>query len=70
MLVYVCAHILLFFYLLDRSGTSLVQIGKNIQHTIVNISLPIRLTCVFGAQKNRLDKTVLLSTHNICLLQK
>ena len=24
------------------------------------------LTCVFGAQKNRLNETVLLSTHNIC----
>ena len=24
------------------------------------------LTCVLGAQKNRLIETVLLSTHNIC----
>ena len=23
-------------------------------------------TCVLGSQKNRLDETVLLSTHNIC----
>ena len=27
---------------------------------------PIVLTYVFGAQKNRLIETVLLSTHNIC----
>ena len=27
-------------------------------------------TCVLGAQKNRLNETVLLSTHNICLDEK
>ena len=32
----------------------------------VNIFLPINLTHVFGAQKNRLIETVLLSTHSIC----
>ena len=29
-------------------------------------SYPSILTCVLGAQKNRLIETVLLSTHNIC----
>ena len=29
-------------------------------------SYPSIKTCVFGAQKNRLIETVLLSTHNIC----
>ena len=29
-------------------------------------SYPSILTCVVGAQKNRLIETVLLSTHNIC----
>ena len=32
----------------------------------VVIYLPINLTCVLGAQKNRLVVIVLLSTHNIC----
>ena len=39
---------------------------QNFQRTIVNISLPIILTYILGAQKNRLIETVLLSTHNIC----
>ena len=38
--------------------------GKN-----VNI-LPISLTYSLGAQKNRLNEMVLLSTHNICLVEK
>ena len=29
-------------------------------------SYPSVKTCILGAQKNRLDETVLLSTHNIC----
>ena len=33
----------------------------------MNIFLPIILTFVWGAQKNRLIETVLLSAHNICL---
>ena len=33
---------------------------------IVNISYPSILTYVLGAQKNRLNETVRLSTHNIC----
>ena len=33
---------------------------------IAFISLPINLNRCFGAQKNRLIETVLLSTHNIC----
>ena len=32
----------------------------------INISLPIILTYILGAQKNRLIETVLLSIHNIC----
>ena len=36
-----------------------------IQRTMVNIFLPIILTYVLGAQKNRLIETVLLSTHNM-----
>ena len=39
---------------------------KKIQREIVNISYPSVLPYVMGAQKNRLIKTVLLSTHNIC----
>ena len=35
------------------------------QRKSVNIFLPITLAYVFGAQKNRLIETVLLSTHNI-----
>ena len=38
---------------------------KQIEHKIVIIFLFISLTCVLGAQKNRLIETVLLSTHNI-----
>ena len=35
-------------------------------HKIVIIFLTISLNICLGAQKNRLIKTVLLSTHNIC----
>ena len=31
---------------------------------------PSFLTCVLGAQKNHLIEMVLLSTHNICLVEK
>ena len=48
----VCSHIGL-----DEQG---------FQSKIVNIFLPISLTCVLGAQRNLLIETVLLSTHNIC----
>ena len=34
------------------------------------IFLPISLNICFGAQKNRLIDTVLLSIHNICLVEK
>ena len=40
--------------------------NKKFQCKIVNIFLPINLTYVLGAQKNRLIETVLLSTHNMC----
>ena len=33
---------------------------------VMNIFLPVSLTYVLGAQKNRLIETVLLSIHNIC----
>ena len=36
------------------------------ERKIVNIFLPIGIKIYFGAQKNRLNETVLLSTHNIC----
>ena len=37
---------------------------------IVNIFLPSFLAFVLGAQKNCLIETVILSTHNICLVEK
>ena len=47
---------------------SYIQISRHFKHKIVTISLPIsvNLLCGFGAQKNCLIETVLLSTHNIC----
>ena len=39
---------------------------ENFWAKIVIIFLPISLNICFGAQKNRLIETVLLSTHNIC----
>ena len=48
-----------------HKGTGLDN-NEIFQHTIVNIFLPIILTYVLCAQKNRLNETVLLSTHNIC----
>ena len=50
----------------------LVTISKLLGRKIINIfffiNLPICFGCsnVFGAKKNRLIETVLLSTHNIC----
>ena len=42
---------------------------QNFQLTIVNIFLPIIFNIyVLGAQKNRLIETILLSTHNICVI--
>ena len=58
------------------------QLSKKIERKIAIIFLSITLnlcfgcskelsqTCVLGAQKNRLIETVLLSTHNICLVEK
>ena len=43
-----------------------VQSNTFLECKIVNISYPTGLTFVLGAQKNRLNETVLLSTHNIC----
>ena len=36
------------------------------ERKIVNIFFPISFNICFGAQKNRLIETVLLSTHSIC----
>ena len=44
-----------------------------IMHEIIKLqifSYPTVLKCVLGAQKNRLMKMVLLSAHNICLVEK
>ena len=38
-----------------------------IHRQIVNVFLPIILSYDFGAQKNHLIETVLVSTHNICV---
>ena len=42
-----------------------VKHRQKIQCKIVNIFLTIILSYVLGAQMNRLDETVFLSTHNI-----
>ena len=42
-------------------------ITKFLKRKIVNIFLPMILTYVLGAQKNRHIEAVLLSTHNISL---
>ena len=39
---------------------------QKFQRKIVNIFLSIFLAYVLGAQKNRLNERVPLSTHNIC----
>ena len=49
-----------------NSNISQVKINQTIQRKIVNIFLPILLAYVLGAQKNRLNETVLLSIQNIC----
>ena len=52
-----------------KKPVSAIIIGLDIQlfkRKTVNISYPSVLTCVLGAQKNRLIETDLLSTHNIC----
>ena len=41
------------------------DINKIFEHKIINIFLPISFNICFGAQKNRVIETVLLSTHNI-----
>ena len=40
--------------------------SKVSERKIVIIFLPISFNIFWGAQKNRLNETVLLSTHNIC----
>ena len=61
----------------DRSNPSAFRMAKTLsairvmintvfERKIVNIFLPISFNICFGAQKNRLIETVLLSTYNIC----
>ena len=50
---------------------SIRQVSKYVEHKIVIIFLPIICNIyVFGALKNRLIETVLLSTDNICFDRK
>ena len=42
------------------------QLSQKFERKIEIIFLPINLNICFGAQKNRLIETVLLSTHNRC----
>ena len=46
--------------------TQTTGLDKIFQRKIVTVSYSYLLACVLGAQKNRLNETVLLSTHNIC----
>ena len=49
------------------SGLMVIDLeNKNFELKTLNIFLPISFYICFGAQKNRLIETVLLSTHNIC----
>ena len=50
----------------DLPYCALVKINNTFKRKIVNIFYPSVLTFFFDAQKNRLIKMVLLSTHNIC----
>ena len=47
-----------------------MKINKNVEHKILKIFLTIILKYVLAAQKKRLIETVLLSTYNICLVEK
>ena len=44
---------------------SMLEINNNFERKTENIFLSISFNSCFGAQKNRLIETVLLSTHNI-----
>ena len=54
------------FYIASGGKVLTLFIRKFFVGKTVIISLPINLYMCFGAQKNRLIETVLLSTHNIC----
>ena len=45
----------------------LIQINKHFERNIVNIFLPTSLNIFLSAQKNRINETILLSTHNKCV---
>ena len=55
-----CQTVLLYFGLTDK---------KSVIEKLRIFSYPSILTFVLGAEKNRLIETVLLSTHNICLVE-
>ena len=51
----------------ESSANDIGPVKQNIfTIKLLLFSYPSVLTCVMGAQKNRLNETVLLSTHNIC----
>ena len=45
-----------------------MQLSTFFEREIVVIFKPINLTYVFSTLKDRLNETVLLSTHNICFV--
>ena len=46
------------------------QIGTLVELKMQLMSYPSMKTCVWVLKKNRFIETVLLSTHNICLVEK
>ena len=60
------SHLVYKRFTLSDGNKSHLMCNKKFQCKIVNAFLPIFLSHVLGAQKNRLIETVLLSTHNIC----
>ena len=60
-----------FIYVEDRGFTLFIgQITINLESKIVNIFYSIVSTFVMGAQNNHLIETILVSTHNICFVEK
>ena len=51
---------------LFKGENLIAQDKQNLQRNIVNIFYPSGFTSVLDTQKNCLNETVLLSTHNIC----
>ena len=46
----------------------MLEVNLIFERKIENIFYPLVITFIFGAQKNRLNETVLLSAHNICFV--